>query len=336
MMNFAIIGFGGLGKSHFRNVAEVSKKVKDINLVAICDIEEEAFYAQTSTNLGGSSTDLDLSAYRLYKDAAELFEKEKLDFVITALPTYIHEKIAVMAMEHGINVFSEKPMALNLAQGENMLHTARKNNVKLMIGQCVRYFPEYAMLKELIDSKKYGNVIRADFSRISPVVTWSWQDWMLDEAKSGGAALDMHVHDVDFINWAFGAPRAVTSSATNHKSKHETISTVYHYDNNMLVTAIGDWGMPGCFPFTPGFTVRFEKATVVLTAEGVKLYPEEGQPSIIEVPADNGYVEEIVDFINCIREGKESAINPPEASLLSLKIALAEKVSADTGKTVAL
>lgn len=72
------------------------------------------------------------------------------------------------------------------------------------------------------------------------------------------------------------------------------------------------------------------------TTEGVKLYPEEGVPGIINVPADNGYVEEIVDFVNCIREGKESVINPPEASLLSLKIALAEKVSADTGKTVAL
>lgn len=336
MMNFAIIGFGGLGKSHFRNVTEVSKKVKDINLVAICDVEEDAFCVQTNTNLGGNSTELDLSEYHLYKDAEELFKKEKLDFVIAALPTYIHEKIAVMAMEHGIHVFSEKPMALNLAQGENMLNTARKNNVKLMIGQCVRYFPEYAMLKELIDSKKYGNVIRAEFSRISPIVTWSWQDWMLDEAKSGGAALDLHVHDVDFINWAFGAPRAVTSSATNHKAKHETISTVYHYNNNMLVTAIGDWGMPECFPFTPGFTVRFEKATVVLTTEGVKLYPEEGEPCVINVSADNGYVEEVVDFVNCIREDKESTINPPEASLLSLKIALAEKVSADTGKTVAL
>ena len=72
MMNFAIIGFGGLGKSHFRNVVEVSKKVKDINLVAICDIEEDAFCLQTSTNLGGRSTDLDLSAYHLYKDAEEL------------------------------------------------------------------------------------------------------------------------------------------------------------------------------------------------------------------------------------------------------------------------
>jgi len=334
-MNFAIIGFGGLGKSHFRNVAEVSKRVKDINLVALCDVEEDAFHVQTNTNLGGNSTNLDLSAYHLYKDANELFENEKLDFVITALPTYIHEKIAVMAMEHGIHVFSEKPMALKLAQGENMLNVARKNNVKLMIGQCVRYFPEYAMLKELIENKRYGNVIRADFSRISSNVTWSWQGWMLDETKSGGAALDMHVHDVDFVNWAFGVPKAVTSVATNHKTKHETISTVYHYDN-MLVTAVGDWGMPGCFPFTPGFTVRFEKATVILTSKGVKLYPEDGQPSLIETSADNGYVEEVVDFINCIRGNKESAINPPEASLLSLKIALAEKVSADTGKTVAL
>ena len=334
-MDFAIIGFGGLGKVHYGNVAEITKRVKDIRLVALCDVEESAFHVQTSTNLGENSAELELSAYHLYKDVEELFAKERLDFVITALPTYLHEKIAVMAMERGIHVFSEKPMALTLEQGENMLRVARKNHVKLMIGQCVRYFPEYVALKELIDSKKYGNVIRADFSRISPSATWSWQNWMMDEAKSGGAALDLHVHDVDFIHWTFGVPKAVTSFATNYKSKHESISTRYHYDS-MVVTAVGDWGMPGCFPFTQGFTVRFEKATVMRLENGLKLYPEEGEAGIIEVPAGNGHAEEIVDFINCIRENRESTVNPPEASLQSIKIAIAEKVSADTGKTVAL
>ncbi|MBQ2986962.1 MAG: Gfo/Idh/MocA family oxidoreductase [Tyzzerella sp.] len=334
-MNFAIIGFGGLGKLHFRCAGEVANRVKDVKLVAICDIDEQAFHTQTSTNLGNVDDELDLSEYHLYTCVDELLKNERLDFVITALPTYIHEEIAVKVMKHGINVFSEKPMALTLEQGEHMLQVAKESQVKLMIGQCVRYFPEYAMLKNLIDSKKYGKVIRADFIRISPNITWSWQDWMLDGAKSGGAALDMHVHDVDFIQWAFGVPKAVTSVATNHKTEHESISTVYHYDD-MLVTGTGDWGMPGCFPFTPGFTVRFEKATVVMSAAGVKLYPEEGEPSDIEVQVVSGYIEEIVDFIQCIREDRESKINPPEASCCTLKIALAEKQSADTNQTVYL
>ena len=335
-MNFGIIGFGGLGKLHYAVAPEVANRVGDVNLVAICDIEEKAFRVQTSTNLGENNQELDLTPYRLYHDAEEMLSKEKLDFVITALPTYIHEKIAVMAMNHGVNVFSEKPMALSLEEGKRMLDAAKANNVKLMIGQCVRYFPDYVRLKEIIDSKEYGKVIRADFLRISPNVTWSWQNWMLDESKSGGAALDMHVHDVDFINYVFGVPNAVSSVATNHKAKHESISTIYHYDDGKMVMATGDWGMPGCFPFTPGFTVRFEKATVAMNAEGMKLYPEEGEVQVLENPVASGYIEEMVDFITCIREDRQSTINPAESSFVSMKIALAEKLSADLHKTVSI
>ena len=209
MMNYAIIGFGGLGKVHFRNTKELSEKVEDIRLVAICDVDESTFTTQRNINISSDQTKLDLTGYNLYTDVEELFEKEKLDFIITALPTYIHEKIAVMAMERGIHVFSEKPMAINAEQAQNMLDKAEENNVKLMIGQCVRYFPHYVILKDIIDSKKYGEVKFAHFIRTSAIPKWSWENWFRDEAKSGGVVLDMHVHDVDYINYVFGKPDSV-------------------------------------------------------------------------------------------------------------------------------
>ena len=64
-----------------------------------------------------------------------------------------------------------------------------------MIGQCVRYGAATTALKEMIASGKYGKVIKADFSRLSATPIWSWQNWYLDETQSGGAALDMHIHD---------------------------------------------------------------------------------------------------------------------------------------------
>ena len=335
MLNFAIIGVGGLGKTHYRNVKEVAEKAKEVKLVALCDVEDSAFCTQTVTNLDDTDADLDFSAYHLYHDVEALLEKEKLDFVITALPTDIHEEVAVKVMNRGIHVFSEKPMALNLAQAENMLRVAKENNVKLMIGQCLRYSEPYIMLKDIIESGKYGKVISADFFRISPTPAWSWKNWMLDETKSGGAILDLHVHDVDFINWVFGMPKAVTSFATNYKTKHDSVKTVYHYDDKR-VTATGEWGMPGCFQFQSGFTVRFEAAAIVKNSEGMYLYPENGDAIKLQPTKDKMYAEEVVDFINCIREDKESDVNPAADSCNSLKIALAEKVSADTGKTVML
>ncbi len=335
MLNCAIIGFGGLGKLHFSGLPELSKRVGGVNLVAICDIDPDQFTKQTETNLGTGETNLDLSAYRLYTDAKELLDNEKLDFVITALPTYIHAEIAVMAMDRGIHVFSEKPMALTLEQAQSMIDAKNKNNVKLMIGQVQRYCLNYVLIKEWLDSGKYGKLIRAHFNKVSPEVTWSWKDWMLDEAKSGGAALDLHVHDVDSINWTFGAPKAVTSATCDHKTRHETISTIYHYDNGTLVTALADWGMPSCYTFEEEFSVRFEKASIVQYPTVLKVYPEDGEPYEYTVRDHLCYVDELEDFVKCILEDRESEINPPESSLITLKIALAEKQSADLGcKTV--
>ena len=174
MLKYAIIGFGGLGKVHFGQTKAVAEVVGDVQLVAICDVEESRFIKQTATNLDGGDADLDLSGYRFYTDVNELLEKEQLDFVITALPTYLHEKIAVMAMEHGIHVFSEKPMALNCEQAETMIHKAKENNVQLMIGHCLRFWPEYVYLKKAIDSQKYGRVLRAEFTRQCATPIWSW------------------------------------------------------------------------------------------------------------------------------------------------------------------
>ncbi len=334
MLNFAIIGFGGLGRLHFRDVEEFTELAGDLQLVAICDIEETAFTKEVKTNLDGESSTLDLSAYRLYQDVEKLLEKEELDFVITALPTYLHEKVAVMAMEKGIHVFSEKPMAINLEQAENMLRVAKKNYVKLMIGQCLRYMPSYVALKKAIESGEYGKVCRAEFTRMSARVDWSWQNWMQDMSKSGGAALDMHVHDVDFISWAFGKPKSVTAFSTSLVTENESMVTRYEYDD-MLVTSKVDWEFPKGFPFTAEYLVRFEKAVLVFKGGTLTLYTDNSKEAV-ELSEDNAYSMEIVDFVDCIRKNRESDVNPPEASLETLKLAIAEIESAKTGKSVVL
>lgn len=334
MLKYAIIGFGGLGKGHFANSKELKTKVDNVSLVALCDVDETKFYTKTETNLTYWGTELDLADYRLYTDVEEMLEKEELDFVITALPTYLHEKIAVLVMEKGIHVFSEKPMAINSEQAQNMIDTSEKNNVKLMIGQCVRYFPAYKKLKEIVDSRKYGRVICGDFVRIGGTPRWSWEDWMRDEQKSGGAILDLHIHDVDFIHYAFGKPKAVTSRATNDEMKHEAVITIFDYDD-MFITATGAWGMKGKYPFTAGFTVRFETATVELKDNVMKVFTDD-EILTLDLPEENAYVSEVVDFIDCIRNDKESEINTPKTAKLSIDIGIAEKRSADTKETILL
>ena len=341
MLNFAIIGFGGLGKVHFRNLKAVSEHIDDINLVAICDVEESAFTSQVQMNISTENAHLDVSKYKFYKDAEEMFDNEKLDFVITALPTYLHAPIAIMAMERGIHVFSEKPMAVNAEQAQAMLDAAKKNGVKLLIGQCIRYYPEYKAVKDLVDSKQYGEVRYANFMRMSILPRWSWQNWFQDEKKSGGVVLDLHVHDLDYISYVFGKPKSVYTKASSNFVNQDTVLTLFDYDGK-LVTATSTWGMQTRYPFTCEFTVAFEKATVEFKRDKLMLYTETDAVEMdvscekTGLVTDDAYVNEMIDFITCIKTGKDSVVNPPEASKLTVDIAVAEKQSAATGKEVVL
>lgn len=340
MLRYGIIGFGGLGKVHFRNSKALCEHFGDIKLVAICDVEESALTTQQQMNISTSQTALDLSAYNLYTDAGEMLDKENLDFVVTALPTYLHEKIAVMAMDKGVHVFSEKPMAINSEQAKNMLEASKRNNVKLMIGQCVRYFPEYRYIIKLMESGEYGKIKYANFTRLSMIPKWSWQNWFQDEAKSGGVILDLHVHDLDFINYAFGKPVYVDTRSSSNFMDHDIIQTVYGYDDGKLVTATSAWGMTTRYPFTAEFTVAFEKADLEFKRDKLMLYTET-EAVEIDAVAENvayatgeAYVDEVIDFVNCIKNDTQSTINPPESSLLTVELAEAEKKSATLKKVV--
>jgi predicted dehydrogenase len=330
MLRCAIIGFGGLGKMHFRNVV----RMDDVQITALCDVEERAFTTKTDTNLGADSSAADVSKYRLYADYKELLAKEKLDFVIAAVPTYLHAEIAIAALEAGVHVFCEKPMARSLAEAQAMLDAAEKSKKRLMIGQCLRFWPEYVYLKEKVVSGEFGRVARADFSRLSLTPRWCWQDWYLDFEKSGGAALDLHVHDADMVNWLFGLPPAVSSAATHLVTKFDSILTKYEYSDK-IVTAVGDWGMAASFGFRMGFSVRFEKAVVEMNPQGFFVHTEQ-ETFKPELPERDAYFEDIREFAVCITENRASGTNPPEASACTLTLAFAEMESAEKGEKISV
>ena len=332
MLKYAIVGFGGLGKVHFSGYEQIKNQV-DVELVAFCDVEESAFASKTATNLGADNSG-EVKG-NIYYSIEDLLANEQLDFIVSAVPTYLHEEIAVKAMEKGVHVFSEKPMSLTLEACENMIAKAKEKNLKLMVGQCLRFWPEYVKARDIVKSGEYGKVVRADFQRISCTPKWGWQNWFMDTEKSGGAALDLHVHDVDFINFAFGMPNSVTSVATNYVTKYDSMTTTYRYDD-FVVTATGEWGCHDNYPFSVGYFIRMEKATLEFKNGKVALYKEDGTKEDVAVEASSAYVNEVVEFARNIINDEVSKINPPEESRNSIRLALAEIESADKGETVKL
>ena len=154
---------------------------------------------------------MDLSNISLYSDLTQMLAAEQLDAVSIASPTFMHNLQSIEALEAGLHVFCEKPMALNSVDCQRMSEAAQQSGKTLQVGHCIRFWPEYVEAKEIIDSQKYGKVMAATFQRLSLTPTWSWDNCFLDGKRSGGAMLDLHIHDTDYVQYVFGMPKAVFS-----------------------------------------------------------------------------------------------------------------------------
>ncbi|MFV2065885.1 MAG: Gfo/Idh/MocA family protein, partial [Pirellulales bacterium] len=248
MIRVGIVGLGFMGKMHFR----CYQALKDVRVVAICDTDHGKFEdtAGAAGNIEGAEAPLDFTGIDRYADFDKMLAEANLDALSVTLPTYMHREYTAKAVGAGVNVLCEKPMALTVEEGQAMLSAREHSGKLLQIGHCIRFWPEYAKTKELIDSGQYGNVRAATFQRLSLTPTWSWESWILDAAKSGSAALDLHIHDSDYVQYVFGMPKAVFSRAASGPSNDcDHIVTQYVYDNDCVITAEGGWSMSPTFGF---------------------------------------------------------------------------------------
>lgn len=317
MIKIGIIGFGGIAQSsHLRPHLELESMGKS-KLVAVCDICPERFEKKVDINIGGADVAIG-NDVKKYTDWKEMLENEEMDMVDICVPTYLHEEVAVGALKAGCHVLCEKPMSLSYQLCKNMCNTANITGKKIMVAQCCRFSSAYLYLKKLIKEGTYGKVKSGVFQRLSPPPVWGWDNWFMDYNRSGGCALDMHIHDIDIIRFILGEPNSVSCFATDMYSGKDIVHSRLLYDN-FSVIAIGDWSREGV-PFESGFNVAFEKATVIRDSNGVTVYPRGGEKFTPELENINVYKAELEYFIDCIVNDSENIMNAPEDSALSVKL----------------
>jgi 1,5-anhydro-D-fructose reductase (1,5-anhydro-D-mannitol-forming) len=336
MLRIGIIGLGFMGKMHFH----CWKAVQEAELVAICDIDPAKFVQPTGAvgNIAGAEQPLDFHGIEFFDDAAEMLAKMKLDAVSITLPTYLHAEYTRMALKAGVNVLCEKPMALNPAECESMVSAARESGKALQVGHCIRFWPEYIKTKELIDSGLYGEVLAATFQRLSLTPVWNWQNWMMDSAKSGGAILDLHIHDSDFVQYLFGIPEAVFSRGIQGPSGGvDHVATSYIYPGGKVITAEGGWVMAPGFGFEMSFNIVLQKATIVYDSTRTPVFrvcPQAGEVFTPAVLPGDAYFIEVRHFADILLGKKVPDILTPEQSADSVRLVLAERKSATSGNIV--
>ena len=336
MLRVGIVGFGFMGRMHYK----CWKGLEGVEVAAICDVNPNIVEDTKKAvgNIGDTKDAVDFDSLELYTDLDRMLRDSELDAVSITLPTYLHPDCSIRALAAGVNVLCEKPMALTLAECDRMIAAAKENARTLQIGHCVRFWPEYARAKEIVTGGQYGKVIAATFQRLGSTPTWSTDNWFGDEKRSGGMALDLHIHDTDFVQHLFGLPGAVCSFGSKGPAEGLVhIVTQYLYDADMVVTAEGGWAMTPGFGFEMSFNIVMEKATIVydLTRKPMfRVCPAQGDPFTPQVEKGDGWFLQIAHFAKAIRGEKVAAVTTLEQSRDSVRIVEAEKKSVEKKETV--
>ncbi len=293
MLKVALVGVGGISGVHI----PAWQNMEDAQLVALCDVRPEQMD--------------DYEGVNKYTDFTEMLDNEQLDIIDICLPTYLHADYAIMAMDRGIHVISEKPISLHKADVARVYEAASRNGVQFMVAQVLRFWPEYLKLKELVDTGVYGKVLSGVMQRLGNRPQWSWDNWMADENRSGLTPYDLHIHDLDYMIYAFGAPVGYTTHRAKRQGQ-DYLQVTYDY-LDFFITTEASWYASANFPFQAGFRFQFEKAVVVNDAAGMRIYENDGtvlslsaageEAGVINLPKTNAYADEIRYFIDHVKAG---------------------------------
>lgn len=329
-----IVGFGFMGRTHasaYRYAAEQAGL--PIEITTIADGRGEDAFASGGGNIGDGELPIEAGDVRVVTDAGELFASDDVDLVSICTPTDTHVDLAIAALEAGKQVLVEKPVSTSVAAIERLIDAAsRAKKDRGLIcspAMCMRFWPEWAWLKNTIDSGEFGGVHSASFTRLGAAPAWS--GFYADESRSGGAILDLHVHDVDFVLHCFGAPAAVMSRGD---SSH--VSTLYELAGGPgHVLARGGWLRSPSFPFTMRYVVEFERAVADFDLgreQALMLHDAEGSRGV-DVPAGSGYDHQAAAVVRAVLEGGVAPVDLADA-LTSLRVVEAERASARAGWSV--
>lgn len=339
MVRVGLIGAGFIGRNHFNQYEKMSNRA---TVAALCDKEADRRAGDWS-KVGGNVADAqgtkrNLGDMRTYTDWHELIADAGIDMVDICAPTFLHREIAVAALEAGKHVLCEKPMALSVEDCDAMLATADRAKGKFMVAQCVRFWPEYLYLKRMFDERQLGELKALQLRRHAYTPDYALNRWNLDPKLAGGAILDLHVHDVDYVLHLLGTPRAIAAQGyRNPSGAVDRIHALWHYPSGPAVQIEGYWDIPPGFDFNMGFTAVFENGAVVWdmnTGKPLTVYRRGSDPETPTITGENGYFAEIEYFLNCIESDQDPVACAPADSRDAVAISLAEKDGCESGQLI--
>src|SRR5205809_490132 len=335
-----IVGLGFMAATHLK----AYRQIDGYRIAALCNPSGrnlDGDFSKVSGNVGSTEPlKLDMSQVKAYRSLGEMLADPAVQLVDICAPTHTHPDLAIAALRAGKHVLCEKPLARTAELAREIAGAAAKTNAFLMPAMCLRFWPEWAWAKKAIEDKTYGRCLAARFRRVAQPPGWG-QKFFLDGALSGGALLDLHIHDTDFVQFCFGRPRSVFSTGFSKVSGAiDHVVTQYQVVSGASVSAEGSWAMTEGFGFNMAYTVVFENATadydVSRGAEALKLFQKDKAPLILKPGGSDGYVGELQAMLDCIRANKPPGVVTAQDAVSAIEICDAEERSIQTGQIVSV
>ena len=307
MIRIGLAGIGFMGMIHFRAIQRVSG-AKISALFSRDSRKLSGDWRGIQGNFGPPGEMMDLKGIRPYDDYQALLDDSEIDLVDLCTPTDQHAAMAIAALRAGKHVLVEKAIALNPREAEQMIQASKKAGKLLMVAHVLPFFPEFAYAHRVIAKGNYGRLVAGHFTRVISRPDWSAA--IGDVARTGGPAVDLHVHDTHFVSLIAGVPGRVFSTGHTVGDSVEYLTTSYLYGDNgpALSCSSGVLAMPGR-SFLHAFELYFEEATLTYSSGGIPLtvVTKLGKPKQVALKGQedpiNAFVAEIGAAVGAVKSG---------------------------------
>ncbi|MFN8590690.1 MAG: Gfo/Idh/MocA family oxidoreductase [Thermomicrobiales bacterium] len=331
MVRVAVLGAGFMGGVHGRAYATLP------------DVTVPVVFAPSPTR--GEPLAAELGA-RWTDDLAAVLADPDIDAVDICLPTPQHRAVTEAAIAAGKHVLLEKPIAMSAADAEALVRLGAATDRVFVIAHVLRFWPEYVEIARRVASGELGKPRSGFASRRQPFPAWSALFSRSD--LTGGAVIDMMIHDYDALNWIFGKPLAVTARGelNSRSGGFDQVQVLIDYADSASALVDGGMMMPESYPFSARLEVLCEKGSMeyafraggrsVEMGAGVNelmLFPNEGEPLLLAPAQTDPYATECGYFVDAIRRGEDAGRATPTDAYWALAVALAARDSLAQGGT---
>jgi len=303
-IKMAVIGTGRMGSVHVRNIA---RYIPEADLAAVCDLRLDV--AQTVADECGIR--------RVVQDYHELLSDPEIEAVLIAASTPAHAVIIEDAARAGKHIFCEKPIALDLKEIDQALAEVDKSSVKLQIGFNRRFDKSFQKVHEMVCSGEIGHPCILRITSRDPEVPA--MEFM---RVSGGMFLDMTIHDFDMARFQVGEIEEVY--AIGGVMVEPALNEFGDIDTNVVTLKFAS-GAVGTIDNSRKAVYGYDQRLEVFCSNGTAFAENERENVAVKGSPDGFhsarvphffmnryapcYVEEVRQFIECVREDKPTPIN---------------------------